>query len=213
MSSDTAYEIYIFFRNLLITSVFIVPIVLIFWKLERHERKQAQPAAYALPESYRQILTDSNNLQEASISVRLLHCGKTFLYGLFIYLLIMIFGIISLSIREQFTTFSDAFISSSPILAVIMLFTLTSWFKVGPWYKIYHTKAYISNPSGLDYLMRYVVFYDHKNQEYSTGRAHMYELLLANAHKDCDMVDIIVYKTPKKMKVVGVFPKNILKNR
>ncbi len=209
MSADTMHEIFIFFRNLLITSVFIVPVVVIFWKLERHERKSALPAYYAIPESYRQILSDVNNFKEAPASVRLFHCVKTFLYGLFIYLIIMIPGIISLSIRGQFTSFSDAFISSSPILAVIMLFTLISWFKVGPWYKIYHTTAYISNPSGLDHLMRYVVFYDHKNQEYSTGRVHIYELFLTRAHKNRDLVNIIVYETPRKIKVAGVHHQNL----
>ncbi len=209
MSSDNLHEIYIFLRNLLVTAAIIVPVILIFWKLERHERKQAQPASYALPESYRQQLTDTNNFQEVPAFVRVLHCCKTLIYGFVIYLLTMLLGTICLSVQGQFTSFSDLLISSSPILAVIIFFTLISWFKVGPWYKVYRTTAYISNPSGLDHLMRYVVFYDYKNQEYSTGRVHMYELLLLNAHKNCDIVDIIVYKTPKKMKVAGAYHKNI----
>lgn len=207
MPTDNLHEIYIFFRNLLITSAVIVPVIFIFYRLERHERKQAQPAAYALPEIYRQQLTNTYNLQEVPASVRIFHCGKTFLYGLLMYILIILFGTISLCIHGRFTSFSDLLISSSPILLVIIFFTLVSWLKVGPWYKVYHTTAYISNPSGLDYLMRYVVFYDHKNQEYSTGRIHMYELFLANAHKKCDIVDIIVYETPRKMRVAGVYHK------
>lgn len=210
MFSDTTYEIYIFFRNLLATAVILVPVILIFRKLELFERKQAQPSAYALPESYRQQLTDVNNLQEVPVSVRILHCCKTFLYGFIFFLLIMLISTISLSINKRLTSFSDLLISSSPFFAVILVFTLFSWLKVGPWHKVYRSAAYISNPSGLDHLMRYVVFYDHKNQEYSTGRVHMYELFLANAHKDCDIVDIIIYETPKKMKVAGVYHKNIL---
>lgn len=209
MSSDNLHEIYIFFRNLLATAVILVPVILIFRKLELFERKQAQPSAYALPESYRQQLTNVNNLQKVPVSVRILHCCKTFLYGSVIYLLIMLLATISLSINKQLASFSDLLISSSPILAVIIFFTLSSWFKVGPWFKVYRSTAYISNPSGLDHLMRYVVYYNYKNQEYSTGRVHMYELFLANAHKDCDMVDIIVYETPKKMKVAGIYHKNL----
>lgn len=210
MSSDNLHEIYIFFRNLLATAVILVPVILIFRKLECFERKQAQPSAYALPESYRQQLTDTNIFQEVPASVRILHCCKTFIYGFIIYLLTMLLATISLSVNGRLTSFSDLLISSSPILAVIIFFTLSSWFKVGPWFKVYRSTAYISNPSGLDHLMRYVVFYDYKNQEYSTGQVHMYELFLANAHRDCDMVDIIIYETPKKMKVAGAYHKNIL---
>lgn len=209
MSSDNLHEIYIFFRNLLATAVILVPVILIFCKLERFERKQAQPSAYALPESYRQQLTDVTNFQEVPVSVRILHCCKTFIYGFVIYLLFMLLATISLSLNGRLTSFSDLLISSSPVLAVILLFTLFSWLKVGPWYKVYRTTAYLSNPSGLDHLMRYVVFYDHKNQEYSTGRVHMYELLLSKVHKNCDIVDIIIYETPKKMKVTGAYHKNI----
>lgn len=209
MSSDYLHEIFIFFRNLLATAAVIGPVIFIFWKLEHHERRQANPSAYALPESYRQQLTDTNHLEELPASVRFFHCGKTFLYGLIIYFFIMILGTISLSLHNRLNSFSDLLISSSPILAVILFFTLFSWFKVGPWFKIYRTTAYISNPSGLDHLMRYVVFYDYKNQEYSTGRIHMYELLLSGLHKDCEVVDIIVYETPKKIKVAGVYHRNL----
>ena len=209
MSSENLHEIYIFFRNLLATGVVIGPVLFIFWKLEHHERRQATPAAHALPESYRQQLTNKDNFEELPASFRVLHCCKTFLYGLSIYLLVIILSTISLSVHNRFTSFSDLLIPSSPILAVILFFTLFSWFKVGPWYKIYRTTAYLSNPSGLDHLMRYVIFYDYKNQEYTTGRVHMYELLLSKMHKDCGMVDIIVYETPKKMKAAGVYLKNI----
>lgn len=205
MSPYISHDIFDFFLNLLIISAVAVPFLLIVVLVEKADQSTALLPIFDVPEYYRQILRDKNfYFKGVPVSVRWTYCVKSFLYALCICAFFIIFPTIYFFIQGDFSVL-DWLIPCSPIFVIVLLLALKDCFRVGPWHKIYRTTAYLSDPCRIDKRMRYVVFYDYFNKDFSIGRIHVYELFLANIDRNQDVVDIIIYETPKKLKVIGVY--------
>lgn len=200
-------ELLLMLRNFVITIIFLIPIVSIFIFAKYKDNKDAT------------YLADRNNLPLNTVILmqiwtprkispihRLKYVGKSFGYGIALYILAILFAIIKNYIKTGILEYKDFFIATSPILLLILFFCLLDSLKAGLFKPLYHSIAYVGDTTSLDARIQTLVFYDHKRKIFSYDKipARRIKTMLNSTNYD-NCIDIVLVEEHKRFRIVDVY--------